>query len=197
MTNIVLYILGVGFSVGAYFYATRKSDSESFAEWGKAVVTRANLAANAITGNYLDRALALITNEEGFSSVAYPDPKGQTVTYSIGYGHQIRFGDGLSLSSVITEAQGLQLLSDDVGGADACVTKNVKVPLTDNQRAALVSFCYNVGCSAFKDSTLLSLLNAGNYGAAANELPKWVHANGSVLDSLINRRDVERTLFLA
>jgi lysozyme len=196
-TKAATWLLGLGSAVGAYYYFARKTQDESFTEWGSSILTRANLAANSITGTYLDRALALIANEEGFSSRAYPDPVGQAVTFSIGYGHQIRPGDGLSVDSVITEQQGLQLLSVDVSGADSCVAQNVKVQLTDNQRAALVSFCYNVGCGAFQSSSMLRFLNAGDYGAAANEFPRWKFANGSVLDALVNRRDVERSLFLA
>jgi hypothetical protein len=35
-------------------------------------------------------ALGIIKNFEGFSARAYADPPGQTRTYSIGYGHQIK-----------------------------------------------------------------------------------------------------------
>jgi lysozyme len=197
MNKIALALLGTGFLAVAYYYFTRKTDSEDVVQFGDSIVTRINLAVNTITGTYLDKALSLIANQEGFSSRAYPDPPNQNQTYSIGYGHQIRQGDGLSLDSVVTETVALQLLAADAGSADACVGSSVTVPLNDNQRAALVSFCYNVGCGAFKSSTMLQYLNAGDYGDAANEFSRWVYANGIVVDALVSRRGTEKGLFLA
>lgn len=46
------------------------------------------------------------------------------------------------------------LCSDITRYADA-VTRNVHVPLSNNQYCALVSFCYNVGIGAFRSSELL------------------------------------------
>lgn len=142
-------------------------------------------------------ATPMIQGFEKFSSRAYPDPAGQTVTWSIAWGHQIRAGDPYDRNSTISRADGDALLRQDVTGAYSCVLENCSVDLTENQAAALISFCYNVGCGAFSSSTLLRLVNSGDFDAAANQFPLWIHANGAVLDSLVSRRQQEQTLFVS
>jgi lysozyme len=72
----------------------------------------------------------------------------------------------------------------------------VKVTLSDEQKAALISFAYNVGQTALKGSTLLKKLNAGDIEGAANEFPRWNKAAGKVMNGLTKRREGERALFL-
>jgi len=76
------------------------------------------------------------------------------------------------------------------------VDKLVKVPITDNQRASLVSFVYNVGERALRESTLLKLLNEGRAAEAAEEFLRWNKGGGRVLAGLTARRCAERDLFL-
>jgi lysozyme len=78
-----------------------------------------------------------------------------------------------------------------------CVNKHVKVDLTDHQKAALFSFVYNLGCGAFRKSTLLKKLNAGDKAGAAREFLKWDHAGGRRLAGLTRRRESESEEFLA
>jgi len=63
--------------------------------------------------------------------------------------------------------------------------------VSEYQKAAIISFAYNVGINNFRNSTLLRLLNAGKHGAACDELTKWVYVNGKILKGLINRRNQE------
>ncbi|GAA5251953.1 lysozyme [Candidatus Rickettsia kedanie] len=66
------------------------------------------------------------------------------------------------------------------------------------QPAALISFISNCGAGSFQASTLRQKLNRGKYLNAATELPRWVHAKGSVkLQGLVKRRNLERSLFLS
>jgi len=81
--------------------------------------------------------------------------------------------------------------------AQATVNQYVEVPLTQNQTNALTDFVYNVGAGNFSSSTLLALLNAGNYDGAAGEFAKWVFAGGVVAPGLEARRAAEAALFLA
>jgi len=62
----------------------------------------------------------------------------------------------------ITEPQAEEILARDLVQYEKTVAESVKVPLNDNQFAALVSFTYDVGVPAFKRSTLLKRLNAGD-----------------------------------
>ena len=65
-----------------------------------------------------------------------------------------------------------------------------------SEKAALVDFTFNLGSGNLQTSTLLKLLNAGDYAGAANELPKWNLGSGRVQPGLVTRRARERSLFL-
>lgn len=135
----------------------------------------------------------LIKKHEGLRLKAYPDPATGGKPYTIGYGstRNVRIGDK------ITNSEAEKRLDDDMAEAFACVDSLVTVPLTDKQRGALCSFVFNVGCGAFKKSTLLKLLNVGDYTGAAAQLPRWNKAAGNILPGLVRRRGEERALFLS
>lgn len=96
----------------------------------------------------------------------------------------------------LTEKEAEIMLAEDLEKFEAAVNKLVKKPLNQNQRGALVSFAYNVGIQAFADSTMLALLNAGDYKNAAIQFARWNKAGGKVLKGLTRRREAERELFL-
>ena len=76
------------------------------------------------------------------------------------------------------------------------ILKYVKVPLSNNEEQALVSFAYNVGVGAFAGSSLLKKLNTGDKLATAKEFDKWVFGGGKKLRGLVRRRESEKRLFL-
>jgi lysozyme len=131
-----------------------------------------------------------IKTAEGLRLTAYKDGGG---VWTIGYGHtgaDVREG----LTIPLSEAE--RLLTRDLRVAENHVNGAVQVKLTQNQFDALVSFVYNVGGDAFRKSTLLKKLNAGDYLGAADQFPRWNKDNGKVVDGLTNRRREERALFL-
>jgi lysozyme len=67
--------------------------------------------------------------------------------------------------------------------------------LNQNQFDALVSFAFNVGDGAFRSSTLLRLLNQGQYDQVPAQLRRWNMDNGHVVQGLINRRNKEIALW--
>jgi lysozyme len=145
-----------------------------------------------LTPGKLNQAgLDLIKSFEGLSLTAYDDGTG---VLTIGYGHT---GSDVYSGEHITQQQAEDLLKKDLQTFETGVQKLVTVPLNPNQFAALVSFAYNVGLSALSGSTLLSLLNQGNYPGAADEFPKWDRAGGQELPGLLRRREAERSLFLS
>lgn len=77
------------------------------------------------------------------------------------------------------------------------VTSAVKVPVSPMQLAMLTSLAYNIGIAAFRSSTLLRLLNAGDYVGAADQFPRWNKARGKVMSGLVTRRSAERATFLS
>jgi lysozyme len=132
---------------------------------------------------------ALIRNAEGCQLQAYRCPAG-IPTIGVGHTKGVRMGDKCTLQ------QADIWLTQDLEDAEAAVSDLVKVPLTQGQFDALVSFVFNLGEPSFKDSTLLKHLNAGNYKAAAAQFKLWVHSNGVVLPGLVKRRAAETDLFL-
>lgn len=137
----------------------------------------------------IDQAgIGAIKAHEGFRNKAYKDSGG---VWTIGYGHTggVRKGNTISLQ------EGENFLRQDLKTAISGVVDNVKVPLTQNQFNALVSFVFNVGVGAFKKSTMLRHLNKGDYARAAAEFPRWKYVSGKVSKGLVNRRAAERKMF--
>lgn len=130
----------------------------------------------------------LIAQFEGLRLKAYKDVVGIP---TIGYGHI----KGVKMGDVITKEQALDMLHEEVNEYSDAVDKYVKVPLTQQQFDVLVSFTYNMGIDAFKDSTLLRYLNMGMYEDAARQILRWIWAGGRQIDGLVNRRNIEYKLF--
>lgn len=142
----------------------------------------------------LDTAATLVAEFEGFKAESYLCP---AKVWTIGYG-TTAWGDGRR----VTEGEGpidreaaRRLLANDLRHADRAIADLVTVPLTHSQRAALLSFIYNVGRGAFARSMLLMHLNAGRMDAAAGEFTRWNKAGGVVLSGLVRRRAAEAALF--
>lgn len=163
--------------------------------WLNGLIERASGAVGG-TVDPLVLASGIIAGFENFSPKAYADPPGQTNTYSIGYGHQIISGDGFTTTSTISESDALALLQSDISSRFApCVDSAVTVSVTPQQKAALYSLCYNIGCNAFQNSTLVGDLNTGDYAQAQLQFSVWNQSGGVVLQSLSDRRSQEANLF--
>lgn len=135
--------------------------------------------------------LDIIKRHEGLRLEAYMPTPNDVPT--IGYGHT----KGVKMGDRITNAQAEEYLRHDIAWAQDAVNSLVKVRLTQNQFDALVSFVFNVGASAFAKSTLLRMLNDGDYKGAADQFLRWDKQGGKVLRGLTKRRAEERALFLA
>ena len=139
---------------------------------------------------------------EGFRGALYNDPVGHC---TVGYGTLVHRGNCDRQSSEqpylngVSEETATQLLGQEAARFQRVINEKVTVPLNQNQNDALVSFVYNVGDGNFQKSTLLRLLNQGNYAAVPAELKKWTKArqNGQLIDlpGLVRRRAAEAELF--
>ena len=136
--------------------------------------------------------LNLIKNFEGFEPEIYLDAAGLP---TIGYGHLIRKGEHKMFESGISEEEAEALLADDVQIAERAVLRLVKVPLTDNQFNALVSFTFNLGSGALQRSTLRRKVNREEHAEVPEEFMRWVWAGGRKLRGLIRRREAEADLY--
>ena len=136
----------------------------------------------------------LICNFEGLRLKAYDDGVG---VWTIGFG-TTKYPNGIRVKKgdTCTLDQAKAYMQNDLKSFEQTVNNTVKVPLNQNQFDALVSLAYNIGSTAFKNSTLVKRLNEGNYNAAANQFNVWVNAGGKRMQGLVNRRAAERTLFL-
>lgn len=141
----------------------------------------------------------LIKSFEGFFAKPYVDPGTGAEPITIGYGTTIYPG-GKKVTmqdAPITEAQALSYLEDEANEKAAHVEQMCKVPLNDNEFAALVSFAYNVGWQGLQGSTLMKMLNANaDRTAVADQFLRWNKAGGKVMNGLTRRRQAERSLFL-
>lgn len=140
--------------------------------------------------NISQKGIDLIKKFEGCRLIAYRCPAG---VLTIGYGHT---GSDVHLNQAITMEEAEHLLKQDLAVHCNNVSKLVIVPLSQNQFDALVSFEYNVGYGAFKNSTLLKLLNEGKYINASQQFERWKYAGGKVLEGLVRRRQAEKNLFM-
>jgi GH24 family phage-related lysozyme (muramidase) len=140
--------------------------------------------------NLSQTGLDLIKASEGFKPAVYNDVAGFP---TIGYGHKLLPGE--SFPNGVTEAQATNILSSDANQAVQAVNRLVTVSLTQGQFDALVDFTYNLGAGALTYSTLLKLLNEGQYDAAGQQLLLWDHAAGVVSAGLLTRREAELALW--
>lgn len=132
-----------------------------------------------------------VAEHEGLVLGTYVDPVGILTSC---YGHT---GKELKLNQKFTEAQCLDQLAKDLSKHDKEMMRYVKVPLSDEEHSAYLSFSYNVGVGNFKSSTLLKLLNKEKRVEACNQLTNWVFAKGKKLKGLVNRREEEKNLCLS
>lgn len=135
-------------------------------------------------------AINFIKEREGCRLTAYPDSGGKS---TIGYGHT---GPEVKAGLVWSQAQADAALAADVMKAEAAVGDLVKVLLSENQRAALISFVFNLGQTNFQNSTILTLLNQSDFMGAAYQFQRWDFADGKEVRGLLIRRLAEAILFL-
>lgn len=140
---------------------------------------------------------------EGLILQAYDDANDHIVaeghtaagTLTIGYGHTDAAGPPrVYVGQRITQNEADTFLANDLASVEAEVNHLVKVPLNQDQFDALVSFQFNTG--HLGQSSILTLLNSGDYHTAADHLLAYNHANGQVMSGLTRRREAERKMFL-
>ncbi len=111
--------------------------------------------------------------------------------WTIGYGHT----SGVRPDDKISVMQAERFLKGDLVRVEQDIQKIVRVPLTQGQFDALVSFAFNCGTRALSTSTLLRKLNQKDYSGAAQEFSRWIYAGGKVLAGLERRRRLEKRMF--
>jgi lysozyme len=139
-----------------------------------------------------EAGIALLKEFEGCRLEAYQDQVG---VWTIGYGDT---GDWVVEGTSITQERAEELLQERLAkefepGVDHALTETPKA----NEFSAMVCLAYNIGCGAFRHSSVLRNFNAGDKEAAADSFLKWDTAGGKVNAGLLRRRKAERALFLS
>lgn len=130
-----------------------------------------------------------IANFEGYADkVTIPVP-GDVATG--GFGHA---DNRLPVGQYVDEAQAVAWLKDDIEKHRAYLVKCVKVPLSQSEFDAYLSFAFNVGGNAFCNSSLVKKLNSGDYQGACESLKAWVYSGGVKYKGLETRRNIERLM---
>lgn len=133
---------------------------------------------------------AKITQREGNKLKAYTDTVG---VLTIGVGHTSAAGPPkVTKGMTITAAESDAILSRDLTLFEKAVNDAVKVPVTQNQFDALVSLAFNIGTGAFKKSTLVKRLNAGDVAGAGAAFMMWNKPK-----EIIGRRKTEQAQFMS
>lgn len=136
----------------------------------------------------------LLKKVEDCKLIGYADEGGVPTD---GYGNT----NGAQIGVAITQEKADADLAKNCEWAWTAVLKHVKVPLTSNQGGALLSFVYNLGETQFAKSSLLVLLNSGNYQAIPDKIKQFIYysrkdGGRAVSQGLINRRKAEAALWI-
>ncbi len=132
----------------------------------------------------------LIKDLEGLKLKSYRDSGG---IWTIGYGST---GPDINEGIVWTKEDCEKRLALDLMVREKQLKHVIQIPLTENQKAAIMSFLYNIGFDAFKKSTFLKKLNNCDVAGAADQMLRWNKCNGEIVEGLNNRRARERAVFL-
>ena len=140
------------------------------------------------------KGVEFIKSHEALRLKAYQDSKG---VWTIGWGHtkNVRPGD------VITREQAEQFIRDDIAWVERTfnadlVTGRDKPLVTQNEFDALCSLVFNIGSTAYLESTVRRKIKQGDKMAAARAFKMWVYSEHKFIQGLANRRADEVRLFL-
>jgi GH24 family phage-related lysozyme (muramidase) len=145
--------------------------------------------------------LEFIRKKEAFFAHAYVCPAG---VVTIGYGTtRWDLKTPIKMGETITHEEAERQLAIEVQRCTDAVAEAVKVPLSQNELDALVSWAYNVGTGwitgrGHTQATLIKLLNQGKYEAVPGQLLLFCRTTGGKrLDGLYTRRKEEAQMWLA
>jgi len=146
------------------------------------------MAHGVIKLHISDEGISLVKKFEGCKLEAYQCAAG---VWTCGYGSTrgVQKGDIWSMEKAET------MLIDELEEYGNHVEELVTIPLNQCQFDALTSWCFNLGPTNLKNSTMIQVLNQGDYEGVPYQIKRWNKANGQVNDGLIRRREAEALLF--
>ena len=151
------------------------------------------------------KCIEQIKKDEGVRNKPYQCP---ALLWTVGVGHvidpnhaKVPFAERKALpipagwDRVLSADEIDEILRKDLNRFEAGVLRLIKVPLTQGQFDALVSFSFNVGLGNLQNSTLRMKVNRSEFEAAAEQFLVWTKAGGKVLPGLVKRRTHEKEMF--
>jgi lysozyme len=151
------------------------------------------------------KCIEQIKKDEGVRNKPYQCP---ALLWTVGVGHvidpnhaKVPLADRKALpipagwDRVLSADEIDEILRTDLARFEAGVLRLIKVPLTQGQFDALVSFSFNVGLGNLQNSTLRMKVNRSEFEAAAEQFLVWTKAGGKVLPGLVKRRTHEKEMF--
>jgi lysozyme len=154
-----------------------------------------------------DKCIHMIMHHEGVRSKPYQCP---ALLWTVGVGHvidpqhaKVPMADRKQLpipagwDRVLSNDEIMDILKKDLNRFEQGVERLIKVPLTQGQFDALVSFSFNVGLGNLQNSTLRMKVNRGDFEGASEQFLVWTKAGGKVLKGLVTRRTDEQALFIS
>ena len=147
------------------------------------------------------KAADLAAGFEGFLPHATLDTLAKPPVWNIGYGSTTVNGDGVTPVTAdtpdIDEPTGRAWMANEMRAAADEIAKTVSVPLSDDDKAALDDFIYNLGAGTWERSSVLTHINRGDFDSAIKVLLQYDHAGGVVYAGLLRRRRAEAALLNA
>lgn len=140
-----------------------------------------------------ERAISLIKKFEGLRLTSYRCSAGK---WTIGWGSTKDVTPGMTID--LREAE-LRLIRD-LSAIEDELTRMIKIPLSQNQYDAIVSWAFNFGTTRIRASELIRKLNLGLPGVS-DEFLRWVHERNPATmkmrksPGLVRRRKEEKDLF--
>ncbi|HHU9072944.1 TPA: lysozyme [Escherichia coli] len=165
-------------------------------KYGLSAAVLALIAAGASAPQILDQFL---DEKEGNHTMAYRDGSG---IWTICRGATMVDGKPVIPGMKLSKKKCDQVNAIERDKALAWVERNIKVPLTEPQKAGIASFCpYNIGPGKCFPSTFYKRLNAGDRKGACEAIRWWIKDGGRDCRIRSNncygqviRRDQESTL---
>jgi lysozyme len=139
-----------------------------------------------------NKGLQLIKDFEGCRLKVYKDAVGFN---TVGWGHLVLSEDNLQYNDIITQEKADELLKQDLEHFEKGISKLLKVQVTENQFAAIVSLAFNIGLQVFAKSSVLRYINTGYPVLAGQRILLFNKAGGKVLAGLTRRREAEKKMY--
>lgn len=144
-----------------------------------------------------NECINLVKSFEGFFSKPYLCP---AKVPTIGYGTIIYpNGKKVTLQDLpIDEKKAIEFMRYELNQKAKEVDAMTTNAVNQNQFDALVSFAYNCGSNALKNSTILKRVNANPKDLSIRDaFMMWVKADGQILQGLVRRRKAEANLYFS